>query len=413
MPASSETRNAVTSILKDMMPLLNEKQQRFLLGSAARSLGHGGIALVNEVTGAARTTISSGIEELDNACLSESDKSKDQRIRKPGAGRKSAALKNPGLYEKIEEIVSGHTYGSAVNVLLWTTLSLRKIALELEKYGYDVSQNIVSRALDDLGYSKQLNQKNLQVGEAHPDRDSQFGYINEKARSFIDGGDPVISIDTKKKEFIGNFRNNGREYRKKKNPRNVLDHDFELPDLGKVSPYGVYVLNDNTAFVNLGTDHDTSEFAAESVCRWWFSIGKHTFPDSKRIYINADGGGSNRYRGYLWKYELQQIADLTGLEIHMSHFPPGTSKWNKVEHRLFCYITKNWQGKPLVDVETVVNLISSTTTRNGLKVNCVVDTNKYELKKQISNEMIGTINIEECEQFGKWNYIIRPNRKRE
>ena len=338
---------------------------------------------------------------------------KDQRIRKPGAGRKSAALKNPGLYEKIEEIVSGHTYGSAVNVLLWTTLSLRKIALELEKYGYDVSQNIVSRALDDLGYSKQLNQKNLQAGEAHPDRDSQFGYINEKARSFIDGGDPVISIDTKKKEFIGNFRNNGQEYRKKKNPRNVLDHDFELPDLGKVSPYGVYVLNDNTAFVNLGTDHDTSEFAAESVCRWWFSIGKHTFPDSKRIYINADGGGSNRYRGYLWKYELQQIADLTGLEIHMSHFPPGTSKWNKVEHRLFCYITKNWQGKPLVDVETVVNLISSTTTRNGLKVNCVVDTNKYELKKQISNEMIGTINIEECEQFGKWNYIIRPNRKRE
>lgn len=413
MPVSFETRNAVTNILNDMMPLLNERQQRFLLGSVARSLGHGGIAVVKEVTGAARTTISSGIEELESADISESDKLNDERIRKPGAGRKSAAQKNPGLYEKIEEIIKEYTYGSPSDVLLWTTLSLRKISEKLKACGYEVSQNIVSRALEDLGYSKQLNQKNLQVGKAHPDRDSQFRYINEKAGSFIDEGDPVISIDTKKKEFIGNFKNNGQEYRKIRDPRDVLDHDFELPDLGKVAPYGVYVLNDNTAFVNLGTDHDTSEFAAESICRWWFSIGKHTFPDSKKIYINADGGGSNRYRGYKWKYELQQIADITGLEIHMSHLPPGTSKWNKVEHRLFCYITKNWQGKPLVDIQTVVNLISSTTTKNGLKVKCAVDTNKYELNKQISDEMIETIAIEECEQFGQWNYIIKPNKGKE
>lgn len=407
MPASLETRNAINEILNVMTPILNEKQKRILLGITSKVLGYGGTAAVHEMTGAARNTIASGKKQAGtvNESTDESD-----RIRKPGAGRKTAREKNPGLYEKIEEIVRDSTYGNPMTVLTWTTMSLRKIAAELKPFGYEVSQNIVSRALVELGYSKQQNQKNLQVGEPHPDRDAQFCFINDKAQKFLEAGDPVISIDTKKKELIGNFKNNGSEYRKEKDARQVLDHDFALPELGKVAPYGVYVLNDNTGFVNLGTDHDTSEFAAESICRWWFTIGKQTFPNAKRIYINADGGGSNRPRGMQWKYQLQQIAELTGLEIHMSHFPPGTSKWNKIEHRLFCYITKNWQGKPLVDIETVVNLISSTSTKKGLKVRCVVDTNKYELKQKITDEQAESINLTECDQFGKWNYIIRPNK---
>ena len=413
MPITAETKNTVKEILTVMMPLLNERQQRFLMGSCAKGMGYGGISVVNEITGAARTTIKAGIDEIDEGNQAEEadQKSSEIRVRKPGAGRKSAKEKNPGLFEAIEKLVSDSTYGSPMKVLTWTTLSLRKIAeLLKEKYGYEVSQNVVSRALDELGYSKQQNQKNLQVGKEHPDRNEQFEYISATAEEFLNAGDPVISIDTKKKELIGNFKNNGSEYRKKKDPRQVLDHVFELPDLGKVAPYGVYVLNDNTGFVNLGTDHDTSEFAAESIARWWFTVGKNTFPNAKRIYITSDGGGSNRPRGLQWKYQLQQIADITGLEIHMSHFPPGTSKWNKIEHRLFCYITKKWQGKPLADIETVVNLISSTTTSKGLKVKCLVDTNKYELNKKITDEQAETINLEECDQFGFWNYIIRPNK---
>ena len=406
MPASPETKTAIDEILKTMIPILDEKQKRVLYGITSKVLGYGGTSAVHEMTGAARNTIVNGKREAET--ISGEDNGYG-RIRRPGAGRKTAKEKNPGLYEKIEEIIRNSTYGSPMTILTWTTMSLRKIASELEQYGYEVSQNIVSRALEELGYSKQQNQKNLQVGEPHPDRNAQFEFINDKAKEFLEAGEPVISIDTKKKELIGNFKNNGSEYRKEKDPRQVLDHDFALPELGKVAPYGVYVLNDNTGFVNLGTDHDTSEFAAESICRWWFTIGRHTFPNAKRIYINADGGGSNRPRGLQWKYQLQQIADLTGLEIHMSHFPPGTSKWNKIEHRLFCYITKNWQGKPLVDIETVVNLISSTTTKKGLKVRCVVDTNKYELKQKITDEQAESINLEECDQFGKWNYIIRPS----
>ena len=410
MPASYETRQAVEEILTRMTPLLDEKQKRILYGVAAEVLGHGGTATVHEITGASRNTITNGIKEADSEVTVSPNDRNSYRIRKPGAGRKTAKEKNPGLYQKIEEIVQSSTYGSPMKTITWTTLSLRKIASQLAEYGYHVSQNIVSRALDQLGYSKQQNQKNLQVGKPHPDRDAQFRFIDAKATEFLEAGDPVISVDTKKKELIGNFKNNGLEYCQKKNPRKVLDHDFALPGLGKVAPYGIYVVNDNTGYVNLGTDHDTSEFAIESIARWWFDIGKHTFPDAKRIYINADGGGSNRPRGLQWKYQLQQLADITGLEIHMSHFPPGTSKWNKIEHRLFCYITKNWEGKPLTDIVTVVNLISNTTTEKGLKVKCVVDYNRYELNKKITEEQAETINIEDCDQCGNWNYIIRPNK---
>ncbi len=410
MVVNAETERIIRRVLEDMLPKLNETQRRQLQGSIADALGQGGVAYVNSLTGAARNTISRGIEDLNSIAEAESA---DQSlaisgIRKPGGGRKKESEKHPMLYQDIEEIIDPDTYGNPMKPLRWTTLSLRKIAEELLKKGYKVSQNIVSRALEALGYSKQQNQKMYQVGNQHPDRDAQFQHINETAQAYLERGDPVISIDTKKKENVGNFKNPGSEYRKEKSPRKVLDHDFPISELGKVNPYGVYVLNDNTGFVNLGTSHDTAEFAGESVYQWWEAVGKNTFPEAKRLYINCDGGGSNSSRRWIWKYQLQLLANKTGLEIEVSHFPPGTSKWNKVEHRLFCYISKNWQGQPLIDIETIVSLIGSTTTKKGLKVICQVDNNVYETGKKISEEEKESINIEFLEPFTQWNYIIRP-----
>ena len=394
MVASLETRTAVKQILLDMIPHLDEKQRRILYGSAATVLGHGGIVFVNEVTGSARNTITSGMKEVAEPENTDavSGSVESTRIRRPGAGRKTALEKNPLL-----------------KPLRWTTWSLRKIAGELLKSGIKVSQNIVSRALDALGYSKQQNQKMYQVGEQHPDRDAQFSFINQTSSEFLDKGEPVISIDTKKKENIGNFKNNGAEYRPVKDQRKVLNHDFPLPELGKVSPYGVYVLNNNTGFVNLGLSHDTPEFAGESVAQWWRCVGKHTFPDAKRLFITCDSGGSNGCRIWLWKHYVQELANETQMEIYVSHFPTGTSKWNKIEHRLFCYISKNRQGQPLIDVETVVNLIGSTTTEKGLSVICRVDENHYEPGKKITEEQKENLNIEFLGPNKKWNYIIRPN----
>jgi hypothetical protein len=272
----------------------------------------------------------------------------------------------------------------------------------------NVSHETVGKILESMGYSKQANQKMLQIGEPHPDRNAQFEHINATAAEYIKAGDPVISVDTKKKENIGNFKNNGQEYRKNKDPRKVLDHDFPIKELGKISPYGVYNLNNNTGFVNVGISHDTSEFAVESISRWWEVVGKHTFPNSKRICINCDCGGSNSNRSKMWKYQLQQFADRTGLEVEVSHFPPGTSKWNKVEHRLFCYISKNWQGKPLVDIQTAVDLIGCTRTNAGLKVTCVRDDTEYQLAKKVSDEDFESILIDEIFPFSAWNYRILP-----
>ena len=410
MVVNAETERVIRRVLGDMLPKLNEMQRRQLQGSIADALGHGGIAYVNSLTGSARNTINRGIVDLNSTPEKESDEqpSSTAGIRKPGGGRKKESEKHPKLYQDIEEIIDPDTYGDPMKPLRWTTLSLRKIAEELMKKGYKVSQNIVSRALDALGYSKQQNQKMYQVGNQHPDRDAQFQHINETAQAYLERGDPVISIDTKKKENVGNFKNPGSEYRKEKSLRKVLDHDFPIPELGKVNPYGVYVLNNNTGFVNLGTSHDTAEFAGESVYRWWETVGKNTFSEAKRLYINCDGGGSNSSRRWVWKYQLQLLANKTGLEIEVSHFPPGTSKWNKVEHRLFCYISKNWQGQPLIDIETIVSLIGSTTTKKGLKVICKVDNNTYETGKKITEEEKESINIEFLEPFAQWNYIIRP-----
>ena len=394
-----------------MSPYLNEKQKRLLYGSAAAALGHGGIAFVNEVTGSARNTIVSGMESISSDNEEIENSSDMKRIRKEGGGRKKSLEKYPLLYEKIEEIItkSGDTYGDPEKPLRWTTWSLRKIAAELVNFGMIVSQNIVSRALDVLGYSKQQNQKMYQVGEQHPDRDAQFQYINKLSSDFLDNGEPVISIDAKKKENIGNFKNNGSEYRPVKDPRKVLDHDFPLQELGKVAPYGVYVLNNNTGFVNLGISHDTPEFAGESIAQWWHCVGKNTFPNAKRLFITCDSGGSNGCRIWLWKHYVQELANETQMEIHVSHFPTGTSKWNKIEHRLFCYISRNWQGQPLVDIEIVVNFIGSTTTEKGLRVICRVDENHYETGRKITEEQRSKINIEFVGPNENWNYIIRPN----
>lgn len=384
-----------------MMPLLNEKQLRLFLASEAKAYGWGGITKVCEISGVSRMTITLGIKEL---AAGESD---NDRIRKKGGGRKKLNESIPDIEEKIKTIIDNCTYGSPEKVLSWTTESLRKIQDRLaDEYDVKISFRSIGSILEKMGYSRQANQKMLQVGKPHPDRNAQFLFINDKTKSFINEGDPVISVHTKKKENIGNFKNNGTEYRQKHNPRKVLDHDFPIAELGKIAPYGVYNLNYNTGFVNIGTSHDTAEFAVESISRWWETVGKNTFPQSQRIMITCDCGGSNGYRIHLWKYQLYEFSKRTGLEIHVSHFPPGTSKWNKVEHKLFCFISKNWQGKPLIDVQTAVNLIGSTTTTTGLKVICQADYTEYELSKKVSDEDYEKIPLTKIEPFGEWNYII-------
>jgi len=388
--------------IRMMLPQLNEIQRRLFLASEAISYGRGGIAKVIQITGVSRNTIKRGIDEINSGLTF------DGKIRNSGGGPKSVEEKHPDIEERIRKIVDGSTYGNPERVLSYTTESLRKIESELETQGVQVSYKTIGRILDSMDYSKQANQKMLQVGEPHPDRNAQFEHINDTAAKYLMAGDPVISVDTKKKENIGNFKNNGQEYRPKKDPRKVLDHDFPLEELGKISPYGVYNLNNNTGFVNVGTSHDTSEFAVESISRWWETVGKHTFPNRSRIYITCDSGGSNGYRVRMWKYQLQEFADRIGIEVEVSHFPRGTSKWNKVEHRLFCYITANWKGKPLVDVQTAVDLIGSTKTTTGLEVICVRDDTEYKLAKKVSDEDFESISIVKIPPFGAWNYRIIP-----
>lgn len=385
-----------------MMPHLNEMQKRLFLASEAIAYGRGGIAEVIRISKVSRNTIKKGIDEI------KSGKTYNGKVRGGGGGRKPIEVRYPDIEKEIRRLIDGSTYGDPERVLSYTTESLRKIEAELNNRNMKIGRTAVAKILEAMGYSKQANKKMLQVGEPHPDRNAQFEHINKTATEYLDAGVPVISVDTKKKENIGNFKNNGQEYRQNKDPRRVLDHDFPLDELGKISPYGVYNLNNNTGFVNVGTNHDTSEFAVESISRWWESIGKHTFPGSNKIYITCDSGGSNGYKVRMWKFGLQQFANRTGLEIEVSHFPRGTSKWNKVEHRLFCYISKNWQGKPLVDIQTAVDLIGSTKTTTGLNVVCVRDDTEYKLARKVSDEEFATINIDNILPFGAWNYKILP-----
>lgn len=397
----SMTENRINT----MLPLLDEKQRRIYLAAEVESIGFGGLKAVHELTGVSMTTIIRGKKEIK-----EGNSIGNNRIRKSGGGRKSTTVKYKNVKDEIEKLVKGETFGDPENVLLWTTKSLRNIEKTLREKGFDISHDKIGDLLKELGYSLQQNRKMLQVGVAHPDRNAQFEYINKKSEEFIEEGQPVISIDTKKKELIGNFKNSGAEYTKKEEPREVFDHDFPIEELGKVVPYGIYDINRNTGFVNLGVSHDTAEFAGESILRWWQTLGKNTYPDAEKLYINSDNGGSNGSKIRLWKKQLQEIANITGLEIHVSHFPPGTSKWNKIEHKLFCYITKNWRGTPLISIETVINLISNTTTSKGLKVVGLKDDNKYELGIKITDEELAALNITRDAFHGDWNYVVLPEK---
>jgi hypothetical protein len=323
-----------------MLPILNEKQRRIFLASEAKAFGWGGVSEVSRLSGVSRTTIRVGMDEVEKG-----DDIDTSRIREFGGGRKYVEQINPDIQKYIQEIVEGSTYGNPQKAISYTTESLRKIQDKLEnQHGISVCFKTVGSILECLGYSKQANQKMLQVGKAHPDRNAQFEFINTKALEYLNIGEPVISVDTKKKENIGNFNNNGTEYRRKKDPRKLLDHDFPIKELGKISPYGVYVLNSNVGFVNVGTSKDTAEFAVESISRWWGVVGSRSFPKASKLFITCDSGGSNGSRIKLWKYQLAQLSERIGLELHISHLPPGTSKWNKIEHKLFCFI-KELAGK--------------------------------------------------------------------
>jgi transposase len=388
--------------INQIIPLLNEKQLRRYLGSEAEALGYGGIKKIITISGKSRNTIVKGIKENNS---SEED---TVRIRKHGGGRKPINVKYPNITAEIENIVCNSTFGNPEKPLSYTTKSTRKIQEILSEKEIEVGHNVIGNILKEAGYSLQLSQKMLQVGEPHTDRNEQFEFINEKTDLFLEAGEPVISIDAKKKELIGNFKNNGQTYNKKENPTLVLDHDFPLKELGKATPYGVYDINKNEGFVNLGISKDTAEFSVASISRWWLTVGKQTYPDATKLYINCDSGGSNGNRNRLFKLQLQEFANQSNLEIHVSHFPPGTSKWNKIEHRLFCYISSHWRGQPLISIEAIISLIGSTTTTTGLKVICVRDEREYKIGIKVSDEDFANINIMNLKTCPTWNYIISP-----
>ena len=394
----------MASLYTGCSQVLDEAQRRRMLGEMVLKADcRGTIAMLTRLTGVSFYTIKRGIEEA----LSDAS-STDGFVRLSGGGRKKIEDGQPEVLNYVKAILDEATYGSPENGRKWTNLSHQDIADELgTRHGIRICANTAGRLIEVLGYSKQANKKMDQVGEPHPDRDAQFQFLNKTVDEFLRNDEPIISVDTKKKENIGNFKNNGQEYRHSKDPRVVLDHDFPIPGLGKVAPYGIYSLNDNTGFVNLGVSADTSEFAVESIRRWWDAIGSVRFPKAKRILINADCGGSNRANGRLWRIELAKLSEEIGLELHVVHVPPGASKWNKVEHRLFCYITKNWQGKPLVDVQCVINLINSTSSKSGLSVLCVPDWNEYITGLKVSDDELDKIDVDYVGPHIGWSYTIR------
>lgn len=393
-----------------MLPLLDEDQKRKFLASEAISLGRGGIKEISAISGVHRNTIAAGIKELNDFNF-EPTKNEDnkRRIRAKGAGRKPITETQPGIKEAIERLVDPETYGDPTNPLRWTTKSLRNLQKELQTEGFTIGYDKVGDLLKELGYSLQQNQKMKQIGKESPDRDAQFKHINNTAKEYMLVGNPVISIDCKKKENIGNFKNGGVEYRPVKNPQTVLDHDFPLKEYGKAAPYGIYDIASNEGFVNVGISADTAQFAVNSIRMWWLQMGKEQYPNASALYITADGGGSNGSRCKLFKVELQKLSDEIQLPIEISHFPPGTSKWNKVEHRLFSQISKNWRGRPLETLKMIVELISSTTTNTGLRVECIVDHNIYPRGIKVSDEELKGVNIVRNKFCCNWNYTIFPN----
>lgn len=382
---------------------LDERGRRLFAANEALALGFGGVTAAAAATGLARSTINRGIRELRSGqnpiC---------NRVRRPGGGRKSAVTHQPGLPAALEALIEDAIRGDPCSPLRWVSRSLRHLVKALSAKGFQASQRVVANLLRDLKYSCQANQKTREGGN-HPDRDAQFAHINRTVKAAIAAGEPAISVDTKKKELVGDFKNAGRELRPQGQPEPVRVHDFKIPELGKVAPYGVYDIAANHGWVSVGIDADTGAFAVESIRRWWRKLGLARYPDARCLTITADCGGSNGARVKLWKRELQRFADETGLSITVTHLPPGTSKWNKIEHRLFAFITQNWRGKPLVSHAVIVQLIGATTTETGLQVCCEIDPNLYPKGVQVSEQEMQAINLTRAEFHGEWNYTIAPN----
>ena len=382
---------------------LDERARRLVAAAEATALGFGGVSAVARASGLSRGTVIRGMAELKAG----SKLPRTQRIRREGGGRKRTADRDATLKRDLEALVEPVTRGDPESPLRWTCKSVRQLSAELTRKGHPVSHRIVAELLHQMDYSLQGNRKTLE-GSSHPDRDAQFHHINGKIQAFQGQRQAVISVDTKKKELVGDFKNTGRELRPKGNPEKVRIHDFVIPELGRAAPYGVYDVTKNAGWVSVGVDHDTAAFAAQSIRRWWDSMGTGAYPNARRLLITADSGGSNGARVRLWKTELQKLADETGLEISICHLPPGTSKWNKIEHRLFSFISQHWRGKPLISHEVIVNLIAATTTKTGLQVRAEVDRGKYPKGIQVSDQEFASLRIKRDKFHGEWNYTLLP-----
>lgn len=403
--SATTQEQAITAKYKALKPELDERGRRLWAATEARSLGHGGVATVARATGLTESTIRLGKKELTSPSPAASS---PRRVRRQGAGRPSRTAQDQTLLQALDALVEPTTRGDPRSPLRWTCKSTRRLAQELCRQGHQVSHRKVGQLLQTLNYSLQGPRKTRE-GTSHPDRNAQFEYINAQVKDFQHRGQPVVSVDTKKKELVGDFANGGQEYQPQGAPERVRVHDFIDKHLGKAIPYGVYDMTQNCAWVSVGVDHDTAEFAVATLLQWWQRMGCQMYPQAQQLLITADGGGSNGSRSRLWKVALQQLSDATGLEVRVCHFPPGTSKWNKIEHRLFCHITENWRGRPLVSREVIVNLIANTTTAMGLRVEAVLDPSSYATGKKVSDEELAQINIHPADFHGNdWNYVINP-----
>jgi hypothetical protein len=403
----AQTEASVRKKLDLLAPLLDEQTRRLWAAAEAQGLGRGGISLVARATGLSRTTLHQGIKDL--VALHETKAGQKRRVRAVGGGRKPLEEEDPTLRRDLERLVDPLTRGDPESPLRWTCKSTRHLAAALGEQGHRVGRQKVAHLLAELGYSLQANRKTKEGSADHPDRDQQFHYLNAQASAFQHRQQPVISVDTKKKELVGEFKNAGQQWQPKGAPELVQGHDFPDPKRGKANPYGVYDPQANVGWVSVGTDHDTSEFAVESIRRWWHKMGRARYPQATELLITADGGGSNGYRVRLWKMALQRFANETGLRISVCHFPPGTSKWNKIEHRMFSHISMNWRGRPLISHEVIVHLIGSTTTQSGLTISAELDTNLYPKGIRISDEELKTVNLTKAPFHGEWNYTIAKN----
>jgi hypothetical protein len=392
--------------MQSMLPILDERARRLFVAAEARALGRGGITAVYRASGISRVTIRQGIAELESGASPG-----EGRLRRQGGGRKRGVDHDPELRTSLQRLVDPVTRGDPQSALRWTSLSTRHLSKALQTAGHTTSHRMVAVLLHEMGYSLQANRKTRE-GSSHPDRDAQFQYINRCVSAQMSADQPVISVDTKKKELVGDFRNGGEEWRPRGEPEKVRVHDFMIEELGKVSPYGVYDLLRNQGWVSVGISHDTAAFAVASIERWWTHMGRRAYPKARTLLVTADGGGSNGARNRLWKLELQRLADKTGLTISVCHLPPGTSKWNKIEHRMFCFISKNWRGRPLLTHATVVSLIAGTQTSTGLKIRCQLDRKDYPAGIKVTDEQLASVKLEPADFHGDWNYTIWPARAR-